>query len=68
VVEKKKPRRVGGAKERARREHARPWDDVLATRAHVGAWDDRHGDLRTQPQHDLGYRLVIAGRPETADE
>jgi hypothetical protein len=33
-----------------------------------GDWDDRHGHLRTQPDHDLGYRLVIAGRRATADE
>ncbi len=33
-----------------------------------GDWDDRYGELRTQRDHDLGYRLVIAGRPATADE
>ena len=33
-----------------------------------GAWDARHGDMRTQTEHDLGYRLVIAGRPETTGE
>jgi SAM-dependent methyltransferase len=42
--------------------------ESLRAALETGAWDDRHGDLRTQPQHDLGYRLVIAGRPGTADE
>jgi hypothetical protein len=26
-----------------------------------GAWDARHGRLRTLPEYDIGYRLVIAG-------
>jgi SAM-dependent methyltransferase len=26
-----------------------------------GAWDERHGELRTLPALDLGYRLVVAG-------
>ena len=33
-----------------------------------GAWDARHGDLRTRAQYDLGYRLVIAGGAGIADE
>ena len=28
-----------------------------------GAWDARHGGLRTQDEMDLGYRLVVAGLP-----
>jgi hypothetical protein len=26
-----------------------------------GAWDARHGELRTLPEIDLGYRLLVAG-------
>jgi hypothetical protein len=26
-----------------------------------GAWDERHGHLREQPEFDIGYRLVLAG-------
>ena len=26
-----------------------------------GAWDARHGELRTMPEIDLGYRLLVAG-------
>jgi SAM-dependent methyltransferase len=26
-----------------------------------GAWDERHGHLRQQPEYDIGYRLVLAG-------
>ncbi len=26
-----------------------------------GAWDARHGELRTLPELDLGYRLLVAG-------
>jgi SAM-dependent methyltransferase len=33
-----------------------------------GAWDARHGYLRALEAHDLGYRIVIAGGPEEADE
>jgi SAM-dependent methyltransferase len=28
-----------------------------------GAWDARHGHLRTEPSHDLGYRILAAGLP-----
>jgi SAM-dependent methyltransferase len=28
-----------------------------------GAWDARHGELRTLPEIDLGYRLLVAGVP-----
>jgi SAM-dependent methyltransferase len=28
-----------------------------------GAWDARYGGLRTLPEMDLGYRLVVAGVP-----
>lgn len=28
-----------------------------------GAWDARHGDLRTKDSHDLGYRILTAGLP-----
>jgi SAM-dependent methyltransferase len=33
-----------------------------------GAWDARYGDLRTRPEHDLGYRIVIAGGAPTTAE
>jgi SAM-dependent methyltransferase len=33
-----------------------------------GEWDARYGALRAQPEHDLGYRLVIAGGPDTTGE
>ena len=33
----------------------------LATDLADGSWHDRHGDLLTQPEHDVGLRLVIAG-------
>jgi SAM-dependent methyltransferase len=26
-----------------------------------GAWDERHGHLRTEPERDVGYRLLVAG-------
>ncbi len=26
----------------------------------TGAWDERHGHLRTESEHDMGYRLVVA--------
>jgi hypothetical protein len=26
-----------------------------------GAWDARHGYLRTQTEFDVGYRLIVAG-------
>jgi hypothetical protein len=26
-----------------------------------GAWDARHGHLRTLPELDVGYRLIVAG-------
>jgi SAM-dependent methyltransferase len=35
---------------------ARLRDDLAS-----GAWDARHGRLRTLPEYDIGYRLVIAG-------
>ena len=25
-----------------------------------GAWDDRHAALRTEPEYDWGYRLVVS--------
>lgn len=28
-----------------------------------GAWDERHGSLRTMREADLGYRLLVAGLP-----
>src|SRR5260221_13235990 len=33
-----------------------------------GEWDAHYGELRRRPEHDLGYRLVIAGGPETGGE
>jgi hypothetical protein len=33
-----------------------------------GAWDTRYGALRTQREHDLGYRIVIGGGAETTGE
>jgi len=45
-------------------------DDVIARgtaqlRADLasGAWDARHGDLRTRAELDVGYRLIVAGLP-----
>ena len=35
---------------------ARLRDDLAS-----GAWDARHGRLRSLPEYDIGYRLVIAG-------
>jgi len=32
----------------------------LAADLESGAWDDRYGHLRSLPEHDFGYRLVIA--------
>ncbi|MEA2272870.1 MAG: hypothetical protein QOI98_1578 [Solirubrobacteraceae bacterium] len=39
-------------------------DDALSQLAadlRSGAWDERHGELRTQASIDLGYRLLVAG-------
>lgn len=33
----------------------------LAADLASGAWDERHGALRPQPEHDTGLRLVVAG-------
>jgi SAM-dependent methyltransferase len=33
-----------------------------------GTWDAHYGALRTQPEHDLGYRIVIAGGGGTTGE
>jgi SAM-dependent methyltransferase len=33
-----------------------------------GAWDARHGALRTKREHDLGYRIVIAGGADPTGE
>jgi hypothetical protein len=27
----------------------------------TGAWDARHGELRTMTEIDIGYRLLVAG-------
>ena len=34
--------------------------DQLAADLASGAWDRRHGHLRSLPELDLGYRLVVA--------
>jgi SAM-dependent methyltransferase len=33
-----------------------------------GAWDDRYGRLRSKPEHDVGYKLVIAGEADGPGE
>jgi SAM-dependent methyltransferase len=33
----------------------------LAADLASGAWDERHGHLRTMGEYDLGYRLVVSG-------
>jgi SAM-dependent methyltransferase len=40
----------------------------LRTALESGAWDERYGHLRRRSEYDLGYRLVIAGRPAEAGE
>ena len=44
--------------EEARARGTQRLHDDLAT----GAWDRRHGHLRSQPHFDAGYRLAVAGR------
>jgi SAM-dependent methyltransferase len=40
----------------------RPGLDALARDLETGEWDRRHGRLRTLPELDLGYRMVVSGR------
>ncbi len=39
----------------------RPGLDALSRELETGEWDRRYGGLRTLPELDLGYRLVVSG-------
>lgn len=40
----------------------------LRTALDTGEWDARYGNLRALAEYDVGYRLIISGRPDDPDE